>query len=267
MNGSGAATNVGRRDGDNEDSFGTMPDRGVWFVADGVGGNGHGAIASGIVRKILLDQATPDTLLQSIRAAHQSILDAEAVDPGLRNMASTVVVSALSGSHCRVAWVGDSRAYLLRAGKLAQLTVDHSIRQLVLAQGDGAQTLMDEYLNPDALVRALGMELFEPSVRDVPLRKGDQLLLCSDGLYKEVSDDDIATILSRNPAPQAAADALVSQALANGGRDNVSVVVIAHRERTARELGFGGLPTNVLLPLAGGMLLALAGAAAWLFFS
>lgn len=263
----GACTNPGAREGENEDSFGAIPDRGVWFVADGLGGHGHGAVASGIVRTVLDEKAAPETLVESIRASHAAILAAVAADPALVNMGSTVVALAVAGSRGRLAWVGDSRAYLYRNRKLAQLTVDHSVRQLLLAQGELDPQIQAQYPNPDALVRALGMEVHEPSIREMALRRHDRIVLCSDGLTKEVSEADMKTILSRIPVPQDAAEALVSQSLANGGRDNVTVIVIAYEGRTDGSLSVAGRLPGTWILLAGALLAALAGGLLWLLGS
>ena len=258
-----AKSETGNRNGPNEDAYGALPEKSLWFVADGMGGHGHGEVASAIVRDTFGANATADSLEPAIRASHEALLAAEQADPQLLNMGSTIVAASLSGTMCNIAWVGDSRAYLLRGKTLRQLTTDHAYwRELIDRDGlDEAQARAA----PDAnvLVRALGMQVSHASSLRVPLRHGDRLLLCSDGLWHEVSDADITTLILKSDTPEQAVEALVSQALANGGHDNVSVIVVLYEGASSWASRVPNLPWRSLYPLFGGVLAAMLIAMLW----
>lgn len=249
-----AKSETGNRHGPNEDALGSVPEKSLWFIADGMGGHGHGNVASAIVRDTFSAAATADTLEPAIRASHEALLAAEREDPQLANMGSTIVAAALSGSVCHIAWVGDSRAYLLRNRKLQQLTTDHAYWQELIEQQGLDEAQARSAPNADVLVRALGMEVSNASSLSLPLRPNDRLLLCSDGLWSEVTDADICTLMTRAGSPEQAVESLVSQALANGGHDNVSVIVVLYEGRSG---------WRKFYPLFGGALAALILATLW----
>ena len=161
--------------------------------------------------------------------AHDEVAQAAADNTAHSNMGSTVVAARIADRHAEVAWVGDSRAYLWRGETLRQLTRDHSYLEVLREQ---------ENLSEDAAARPSEQEPGHADARHrharafarscEPLRKGDWLLLCSDGLNDELEDAEIAQILRSHSAPDAAADALIAAALAHGGRDNVSAVVVEY---------------------------------------
>jgi PPM family protein phosphatase len=215
------------------------------------------------VRDTFLASATADTLEPAIRASHEALLAAEREDPQLENMGSTIVAAAFSGSMCHIAWVGDSRAYLLRGKTLRQLTADHAYwRELVDQHGlDEASARSDP--NADVLVRALGMQVSDVSSLRVPLHHGDRLLLCSDGLWHEVTDADITVLMTKAGSPEQAVESLVSQALANGGHDNVSVIVVLYAGRSNWASRWETLPLRGLYPLFAGVLAAALLATLW----
>jgi len=195
----------------NEDAVLARAERGIFAVADGLGGHPAGDVAS-LTAARALDEAplTGQSSLADLAAAahqaHRAVLGA-AEQPDRRGMGTTLVLAAVDDSSARVVHVGDSRAYLLEPdGRLRPLTRDHG---------------MHGYLT-----QALGLDRdVEPGAVEVACPPGTRLLLCSDGLSNMVDDDRIARLLRQGDA-QEACDALVAAALDAGGVDNVSVVVI-----------------------------------------
>jgi protein phosphatase len=158
---------------------------------------------------------------------------------------------------CHIAWVGDSRAYLLRGNKLRQLTTDHAYWQELIQLQGMPEAEARQVANAGVLVRALGMQVADVSSLRLPLRDKDRLLLCSDGLWNEVTDADMTVLLSRAGSPDEAVEALISQALANGGHDNASVIVVVYEGRSSWASRLGDLPSRSWFPLLIGALAAL----------
>jgi serine/threonine protein phosphatase PrpC len=258
-----AKSETGNRNGPNEDAFGALPEKSLWFIADGMGGHGHGEVASAIVRDTFAASATAATLEPAIRASHEALLAAEREDPQLENMGSTIVAAALSGPMAHIAWVGDSRAYLLRGKKLRQLTTDHAYWQELVEREGMDEAEARNVPNARVLVRALGMQVSDVSSLSVSLRHNDYLLLCTDGLWNEVTEADITVLMSKAGSPEQAVESLVSQALANGGHDNVSAIVVLYEGRSSWDSRLENLPLRSLYPLFGGVLAALLLAALW----
>jgi len=201
---------------------------GLYFVADGMGGHASGDVASRIVKETLLGPALKMPLKAAVRRAHEEVAQAAADNTAHANMGSTVVAARIEDRHAEVAWVGDSRAYLWRSQVLRQISRDHSYLEVLREQENLSETQLRGHPNKNLVTQTLGIGTPEPSVIIEPLRKGDWLLLCSDGLNDELEDGEIAQILRSNAAPDAAADALIAAALARGGRDNVSAVLVEY---------------------------------------
>ncbi|MCE6950777.1 protein phosphatase 2C domain-containing protein [Cereibacter sphaeroides] len=223
-------THRGRRRERNEDAILTDPTGRVWAVADGMGGYGHGDVAADIVidhLETLSDGAlVPAALAARIEAAHSGIL-AHARRRGILRMGATVVALAVERGTAHVAWVGDSRAYLLREGRLRPLTRDHSVVQALI--DSGALSVAQVGSHPDAHVvtRAVGVgDAVEVDTVSTRLVAGDRLLLCSDGLTSCVDEPAIEDHLRAAPSPDDACLALVRAALDAGAPDNVSVIVV-----------------------------------------
>jgi protein phosphatase len=230
----GAATDPGRVRKANEDGVLAAP--GVFAVADGMGGHAAGEVASAVALETVqarLDPqvATMASVTDVVRAANEAVHRRSLEDPATRGMGTTLTLMAPAsgpdGDRLVLANVGDSRAYLLADGELRQLTRDHSYVEEMLAAGQITAEEARRHPHRHVVTRVLGVE---PSVAvDTWLltpERGDRYLLCSDGLINEVADDEIARLIVGAPDPQAAAEALVAAANANGGRDNISVVVI-----------------------------------------
>ena len=257
-------THPGRRGGQNEDSTGSDEAAGLWFVADGMGGHASGDVASRIVKETLLASAAAP-LDEAVREAHKAVATAAAAANS--NMGSTVVAAHVAEREARIVWVGDSRCYLWRGDALRQVTRDHSFLELLREQEQLSDTQMRGHPNKNLVTQTLGIGTPEPSVLDLPLRTGDWLLLCSDGLNDELEDQEIATILRTHAQLEAAADELIAQALAKGGKDNVSVVLVEY----AGPNGVSFLQplqeqARPWLPVILGVLAALAAATLWLVF-
>lgn len=204
-------TEVGHVRQRNEDALLARPERGVFAVADGLGGHPAGDVASmtalsSLDHAALTAQSSERDLRSATEAAHDAVLAAADEEPGRTGMGTTLVLAVVDGPTARVLHVGDSRAYALRDGALQALTEDHGV---------------NGYLS-----QALGLDrAVEPDVVELECPPGSRLLLCTDGLTNMVDDPTIAELLGRGGA-QEACDGLVEAALANGGIDNVTVVVL-----------------------------------------
>ncbi|HVK14269.1 MAG TPA: protein phosphatase 2C domain-containing protein [Gemmataceae bacterium] len=218
-------------------------------VADGVGGNAGGETASRLALSLLVELIlqTPDWVLSQqedllakvmdrfagrFQAVNSAVLAKAEDEPELRGMGTTLSLAVTRRDTLLVAHVGDSRAYLLRGGRLRRLTYDHTASRPVADPFGAGPTRFRR-----ALTRAIGLppSMAEPDLYHYRLEDGDRLLLCTDGLTDMVRDDTIAQELGRWPAAADACRTLVDLALANGGRDNVTVVVANYRRPTAGE--------------------------------
>jgi protein phosphatase len=253
-----ARTHPGRRGGQNEDSIGWHEANGLYFVADGMGGHASGDVASRVVKETLLGSALNLPLRAAVKRAHEEVAQAAADNTAHSNMGSTVVAVRIEDRHAEIAWVGDSRAYLWRSDTLRQLSRDHSYLEVLREQENLSETQLRGHPNKNLVTQTLGIGTPEPSSITEPLRRGDWLLLCSDGLNDELEDAEIAQILRTHNAPDAAADALIAAALAHGGRDNVSAVLVEYDgpngvsfdQKTILSLAvLGGACTAILLAI------------------
>src|ERR1043165_2048802 len=187
-----ARTHPGRRGGQNEDSMGWDEPSGLYFVADGMGGHGTADVASRIVKETLLGSALKLPLRAAVRRAHDEVAQAAADNTAHANMGSTVVAARIEDRHAEVAWVGDSRAYLWRNQALRQLNRDHSYLEVLREQENLWEPQLRVHPNKNLVTQTLGIGTPGPSVINEPLRKGDWLLLCSDGLNDELEDGENA---------------------------------------------------------------------------
>jgi serine/threonine protein phosphatase PrpC len=214
----------------NEDAILTDPTGALWVVADGLGGHGHGDLAADIVidafARLPHGAAGRSALQDAIASAHAEVRR-RARAGGLGSIGATVVALAIDGGRATVAWAGDSRLYLWRAGTLERLTRDHSLVQELIDRGAIGASEAETHPERNVVTRAVGAsDQVEPAFLELALREGDSLLLCSDGLTRCVSDSGIAELLAGAVTPDAACRDLVEAALARGAPDNVSVIVI-----------------------------------------
>lgn len=228
----GSATDVGRRRTINQDMV--LVADSIFAIADGMGGHQGGEVASlaavEALKKAFRQRPTMDGLVEAIRAANEAVEVKALASTELRNMGTTLTVVALVDDDddlLVVANIGDSRAYLMRNGELSQLTEDHSVPQELMRQGQlsEAEAAVDPRRN--ILTRVLGASFGDgPDIQNLIPYTGDRILLCSDGLYNEVDDDEVARVLRTVGDPTEAARMLVDQANTNGGADNISVVIV-----------------------------------------
>lgn len=240
----GAATDTGRLRSVNQDAFVMLPDLGLYAVADGMGGAQGGEIAARLAVEALKDgylEPSAEALTDVIASANRRIHEA-AEDPHLRGMGTTTVALAIvpeepdpdapaltddAPLHLLVANVGDSRAYLFRDNDLTQITDDHSVVAELVRDGRLTEEEADAHPQRNIITRVLGV--YPEVTADLwpvdPVR-GDRYLLCSDGLFNEVSDNEITGVLRRLSDPSEAAAELVRLANEAGGRDNITAVVV-----------------------------------------
>ncbi len=212
----------------------------LYVVADGMGGAEAGEVASAIAVEAIREYVTnhvgampkngaPEVLRQALEAANTRILEYQTAHPESRGMGSTGVAALIVPDECAVAWVGDSRAYLSESGQLRQITRDHSLVQRLIEIGQITPEEARHHEHKNVITRALGARPQGPAGAEalsVRLKRGERLMLCSDGLTTHVEDAAIAEILRRHQEPDAAARELVAAANAGGGTDNISVAAI-----------------------------------------
>lgn len=231
----------GRKRAGNEDAWHADPERGLFLVADGMGGLSAGEVASRAVAEELpgalfaalssLPKADGPAVQGSVKAGlaafSEALRDRSLQDPRLRGMGSTVVLALFHGAGALVAHLGDSRAYILEKGRLQRLTKDHNLLSMLLDLKKISPEEAAGHPGRNRLTRYMGMET--QAVADIrPLRcKGSgRLLLCSDGLTSMVPDERIQEILLREARPQEACQALVAAANEAGGEDNITAMLV-----------------------------------------
>lgn len=231
----GAATDRGRVREGNEDNY--VSGERLFAVADGMGGYEGGEIASQIAVDELaqVEQQGPwaepaaalEALRQAFKAANAHIRDHASHNHALKRMGTTLTAVLDSGQGMYLAHIGDSRAYLYRNGQLTQLTDDHSVVQQLVEEGRLTPEEAEHHPHRNIITRALGVDdHVEPDTRPYQPRPGDRMLLCTDGLSGMVDDGALQRVLGRVRDPQEVADELVALANAEGGVDNITVVVI-----------------------------------------
>jgi protein phosphatase len=234
----GVATDTGNVRPQNEDAY-VASDQ-LFAVADGMGGHNAGEVASALATTLLLERAagqtlTPEWFVEAITSINRTIHESAAESTERRGMGTTICALALVNpqgeatepQQVALANVGDSRIYLARAGTFRQLSVDHSYVQELVTEGLITEEEARVHPRRNIVTRALGID--DRVAVDswlIPLFAGDRFILCSDGLVDEVPTADIATLAAQQREPQMIADALVALAKRNGGRDNITVVVV-----------------------------------------
>lgn len=214
-----------------------LADRGVFIVADGMGGHAAGEVASEMAVRIiskelgslrgLTDETVGERIRVAIRAANEAIFDRTLAEHDKRGMGTTVTTLTLLPRRYLIGQVGDSRAYLLRDGQFLQLTKDHSYVQEQVDAGllTPEQARVHPYSN--VITRCVGAS--NEVVADVyfgSLRAGDVLLLASDGLTGMLEDEQLIKILSSDGAPQTWVDRMITEANRRGGLDNITAIIV-----------------------------------------
>ena len=225
----GSRTDIGCLRDHNEDSLVVTPP--LYAVADGMGGHAAGEVASEIAVRVLSEQAPahPDgeALGRAVENANRAVIQAAHEGRGRQGMGTTMTAAMLEGERLVIAQVGDSRAYLLHQGKLQQLTRDHSLMADMIEAGQLTAEEARTHPQRSVITRALGSDVhLHPDIYEINVETGDRLLICSDGLSGMVFDDEIENTMRRVQDPQRCASQLVNEAIAAGGHDNVTVIVV-----------------------------------------
>jgi protein phosphatase/serine/threonine-protein phosphatase Stp1 len=229
-----ALTDAGAVRKHNEDNMLSRPELGLWVVADGAGGHASGEVASGMIVAAL--NALPRSLngaqvLSEVRLTlsrvHQSLRDEAASRGGDTMIASTFICLILRDHHFACLWAGDSRAYLLRHGELTQISRDHSLVQELVDAGNLAPEDAEHHPHANVITRAVGADSESLELDKVigAAEPGDRFLLCSDGLSKTLTKEELASLLGA-PDGVPPPELLVAAALAHRVTDNVTAVVI-----------------------------------------
>lgn len=234
-------SHVGRVRSKNQDNYLVSPEQGLFIVSDGMGGHQAGEVAAKVVVSVLPDMLVQRLALQSsLRSRVVELVMREAIlelsqrlrsestgHINLHGMGATLALAWLNRGRAHLAYMGDSRIYLLRQDTLTQLSEDHSLVALLLKHGEITPEEAKEHPARGRLSRYVGMEgEVYPDVQTVDLARGDRLLLCSDGLTGMLDDRQITQILQSTFDPQSACQALVQAANEAGGKDNITVVIV-----------------------------------------
>ena len=213
----------------------------LYVVSDGMGGAEAGEVASAIAVAAIRDHVekqlsaepakpSPNLLLDAVEEANRQVQEYQVAHPETRGMGATVVAALVIPPEASVVWVGDSRVYLCNGGAMRQLTKDHSLVQRLVEIGQITPEQARHHEHKNVITRSLGARQSGPAGAEslnLRLRRGDRLLLCSDGLMAHVDDQRIEQVLRRQADPFDAARELVVAANAGGGTDNTTVIVVA----------------------------------------
>ena len=230
------------------------------LVADGMGGHAAGEVASALAAEIIrrvyydLKGPPPKVLAMAFAEANRAIIDYAAEYPECKGMGTTCTALAFRDGKAWLAHVGDSRAYLLRKGRLMQLSEDQTLVAKMLREGTITKEEASHSPVQNVILQALGaVTEIKPMITStgIPLQSGDVLILCSDGLFNMVPDANIAEIAGRLP-PQEACDALIEAALAQGGHDNASLGVFCIGAQTEAKTGTEPTTRQIKLPIEQG---------------
>ena len=232
-----AVTDRGRKRPSNEDAFGFSIEAGVYVVCDGMGGAAAGEIASSLavdeVLRLLKDRdpntegQLPGAAESAVTAANEAIYSRAQRNQRLNGMGTTLVVMATQERHVWILNIGDSRCYLLRQGRLEQLTRDHSLveEQVRLGRMTPREALHSPLKN--VITRALGTQSqVTPDIFQLEAEPGDLFMLCSDGLTRELPDSAILTLLSYDLPLESLSAGLVEAAKKAGGHDNITCLLV-----------------------------------------
>ncbi len=235
-------THPGRARGRNEDAFFISDDGRLLVVADGMGGCKAGEIASSLAVKSVaghLDQLQASEaqgpksieliLIEALQAAHQQILQVGAEQPSCEGMGATMGVAFMTSSRLFTCHSGDVRCYLHNGSGLVQLTQDHSVVGQMVRDGQLSSEEARHHPRKNEVLQAAGLaEGFAPEVNTFDLRPGDTVVLCSDGLWEAVADEEVGCVIGGDGTLRQKARCLVDRANAAGGPDNITVVLYNH---------------------------------------
>ena len=262
----GSRTDIGTVREQNEDSLIVQPP--LFVVADGMGGHAAGEIASEIAVKTISElaptHADAEALGAAVLQANRDIINAAIAGEGRDGMGTTVTAAILERNRLVIAQVGDSRAYLLHNGEMTQLTRDHSLMANMIEAGQITPEEARFHPNRSVITRALGNDPDTiPDLYEINVEDGDRLLLCSDGLYSMLEDDEIAAVMRRISDPQRCAAMLVNGAIAAGGHDNITVVIADAEGLGQQRRKRVSIRTKITIAFIFVMLAAIIGLAGW----
>jgi serine/threonine protein phosphatase PrpC len=218
----------------NQDRFLSVPERGLFAVFDGVGGQRAGEVASQTAAETIEEalahaSAGPSVELvgRAIQFANRDIFEMAESDEAYKTMATTVALIHIDGSRATIAHVGDSRVYRLENGRFYRETVDHTDFNDAMKAGAIGRDQISSHGRSNVINRALGVDReVEVDVKQISLHDGARFLLCSDGIYRHLSDEEIARVLAENRDPQQAADELKRLVHDRGADDNLTAVIV-----------------------------------------
>jgi protein phosphatase len=227
----GAATHVGNVRQRNEDSYLVATHRGLWAVADGMGGHDAGDVASRIAVEELAAIPTPATAAELLANCEASMVIANSrlkklADERSAVVGTTIAILLVFGRSYACVWSGDSRIYRIRGGAIEQISIDHTEVQELIAEGKIDAHEAATWPHRNVITRAIGVfDAPELEIKSGMVEPGDGFVICSDGLTAHVNDAEILALASRNPA-QSACNLLVQLTLDRGATDNVTVVAV-----------------------------------------
>jgi len=231
-----ALTDVGLRRRANEDCYALAAELGLYLVADGMGGHTAGQVASDLAAQAAVNAlrtladasaSLTEKLRYSVSAANREILSTAQQKPELTGMGTTLVALLAGGERVALAHVGDSRAYLVRSGRIRRLTDDHSLVAELVRRNEITELAARGHPHRHVLTRALGVRRgVEPDLAELTPAVNDTFVLCSDGLTGHVNDEEIAEAVLQADDLEGACDRLVDTANARGGEDNITVVLV-----------------------------------------
>lgn len=229
------SSDVGRRRRANEDAYAVSPELGLYLVADGMGGHSAGQVASRTAAESAqaalrtlrgAGASLTEKLRYAVAAANREIFAAAEANRALTGMGTTLVALLAGSERIALAHVGDSRAYLIRGGRIRQLTDDHSLVAELVRRREISPDAAREHPHRHVLTRALGVRpVVEPDLAELSPQTGDVYVLCSDGLTGHVEDAEIAAAARGEGELEAICCELVALANSRGGEDNITVVV------------------------------------------
>jgi serine/threonine protein phosphatase PrpC len=275
----GVQCNVGKERTENQDRVtrASTPFGDLFVVADGVGGHQGGAeaaqaVVDGFARHLNAfgNLSLQEALQNAIRAISSDLQQRSATNLSLRGMGSTVVLCVVRGAHATYAHAGDSRAYLVRGGKLSQLTRDHSVMERMVSQGILSPAQAKDHPDASVLTRAIGQSAdVTLDIADIGLQANDAMLLCSDGLWGYAKHKEMEAIAtSASLSATAVADALLKLALEGGGGDNISIQFLRFQaSKSAKSAKYLlGMQQQKALPIIA-LTAVLSVGASWLYVS
>lgn len=230
-------TDIGKIRENNEDYFFVDKQMGLFIIADGMGGHQGGEVASKIGVEAITscikgamksnNDNVAHIIYQAIKEANKMIYTRALSDPNLNGMGTTIVLALKHMNTFHIAHVGDSRAYLLREGKLSQLTQDHSLITELLKTGEITEDEVHKHHLRHVLSKVLGVkEMVEPDNMTMILKKRDYFLLCSDGLTNMLKDAEIKNIILNESNLQKNCEGLIFAANEKGGKDNITAILM-----------------------------------------